>query len=79
MFLFEEEEGASCGDGPGNVRKDRSEWQARHAMLVLSKVKVISLRFFASLQCINRFYIVEFCKSKWRWYLIGMEFGNSLN
>ncbi|PSR89691.1 Synapse-associated protein [Actinidia chinensis var. chinensis] len=45
-FPLQDEEGANYGDGPGNVRKDLSEWQARHAMLVLSKVKEMSqLRF----------------------------------
>lgn len=46
----DEEEDASNGDA-GNrtstrVNKDLSEWQERHAMLVLSKVKVLlSLSF----------------------------------
>lgn len=34
------------GDTPANVRKDLSDWQQRHALLVLSKVKELSqLRF----------------------------------
>lgn len=34
------------GDAPENVRKDLSDWQQRHALLVLSKLKELSqLRF----------------------------------
>ncbi|XP_059432512.1 uncharacterized protein LOC132165847 [Corylus avellana] len=43
-----DDEGAACGDvtpsTSGNVRKDPSEWQERHALLVITKVKYI---FFA--------------------------------
>ncbi|KAE9460799.1 hypothetical protein C3L33_07310, partial [Rhododendron williamsianum] len=47
-FPLQDEEAANCdgGTGAGNVRKDLSEWQERHATLVLSKVKEMSqLRF----------------------------------
>ncbi|KAI5679977.1 hypothetical protein M9H77_01204 [Catharanthus roseus] len=46
-FSLQDEEGDSNGDETSaNVRKDLSEWQERHAMLVLSKVKELSqLRF----------------------------------
>lgn len=42
MLLLLDEEAANFdgGTGAGNVRKDLSEWQERHATLVLSKVKV---------------------------------------
>lgn len=36
----DEDEGSSKKTMSGNVRKDLSEWQERHAVLVLSKVKV---------------------------------------
>ncbi|CAA2958426.1 BSD domain containing [Olea europaea subsp. europaea] len=41
------DEGGSDGSGnDGNIRKDLSDWQEKHAMLVLSKVKELSqLRF----------------------------------
>ncbi|KAF7119702.1 hypothetical protein RHSIM_Rhsim13G0044900 [Rhododendron simsii] len=40
-FPLQDEEAANCDGvtGAGNVRKDLSEWQERHATLVLSKVK----------------------------------------
>ncbi|KAG2716781.1 hypothetical protein I3843_03G145100 [Carya illinoinensis] len=45
-FPLQDDEGAACGDGnlttSGNVRRDLSEWQERHALLVISKVKEIS-------------------------------------
>lgn len=50
-FPLQDEEGANCGDDAtpktsGNVREDLSDWQERHATLVLSKVKELSqLRF----------------------------------
>lgn len=38
---FADEEGSSCdGGNSANVRKDLSDWQETHAMLVLSRVKV---------------------------------------
>lgn len=48
MNLFSDEDGANCGDDAtpntsGNVREDLSDWQERHATLVLSKVKVFSV------------------------------------
>ncbi|KAL6968038.1 hypothetical protein U1Q18_033842 [Sarracenia purpurea var. burkii] len=43
-FSLQDEDVVSSGDGTpastGNVRKDLSEWQERHATFVLSKVKV---------------------------------------
>lgn len=40
------DEGADGGGNDGNVRKDLSDWQEKHAILVLSKVKELSqLRF----------------------------------
>ncbi|KAL2470660.1 BSD domain-containing protein [Abeliophyllum distichum] len=40
------DEGGDDGQNDGNVRKDLSDWQEKHAMLVLSKVKELShLRF----------------------------------
>ncbi|KAH7837406.1 hypothetical protein Vadar_013500 [Vaccinium darrowii] len=49
-FPLQDEEAANCDGGTpsisGNVRKDLSDWQERHAILVLSKVKEMSqLRF----------------------------------
>ncbi|XP_062149039.1 uncharacterized protein LOC133857726 [Alnus glutinosa] len=45
-FPLQDDEGAACGDvtpsTSGNVRKDLSEWQERHALLVITKVKEIS-------------------------------------
>ncbi|MCE0481541.1 hypothetical protein HAX54_039354 [Datura stramonium] len=42
-FSLQDEED---GDTPENVRKDLSDWQQRHALLVLSKVKELSqMRF----------------------------------
>ncbi|CAI9770639.1 unnamed protein product [Fraxinus pennsylvanica] len=40
------DEGADGGGNDGNVRQDLSDWQEKHAILVLSKVKELSqLRF----------------------------------
>ncbi|KAA8543478.1 hypothetical protein F0562_021027 [Nyssa sinensis] len=49
-FSLPDEQEANSGDDTpttsGNIRKDLSDWQERHAMLVLSKVKEMSqLRF----------------------------------
>lgn len=50
-YPLQDEEGANCGEigaqgDSGNVQKDLSDWQERHAILVLSKVKELSqLRF----------------------------------
>ncbi|XP_004290213.1 PREDICTED: uncharacterized protein LOC101295670 [Fragaria vesca subsp. vesca] len=45
-FPLPDDEGATCGDNSlttsSNIQKDLSEWQERHAMLVLSKVKELS-------------------------------------
>ncbi|KAL0461021.1 UNVERIFIED_CONTAM: hypothetical protein Slati_0729300 [Sesamum latifolium] len=46
-FSLPDAEGSSCdGGNSGNVRKDLSDWQETHAMLVLSRVKELAqLRF----------------------------------
>ncbi|XP_011083320.1 uncharacterized protein LOC105165856 [Sesamum indicum] len=46
-FSLPDAEGSSCdGRNSGNVRKDLSDWQETHAMLVLSRVKELAqLRF----------------------------------
>ncbi|XP_060180351.1 uncharacterized protein LOC132610106 [Lycium barbarum] len=42
----EENGNEGSGDKPENVRKDLSDWQQRHALIILSKVKELSqLRF----------------------------------
>ncbi|KAM5563119.1 hypothetical protein ABKV19_018015 [Rosa sericea] len=45
-FPLPDDEGATSGDNSlttsSNIQKDLSEWQERHAMLVLSKVKELS-------------------------------------
>ncbi|KAK9944827.1 hypothetical protein M0R45_010376 [Rubus argutus] len=45
-FPLPDDEGATCGDNSpttsSNIQKDLSEWQERHATLVLSKVKELS-------------------------------------
>ncbi|XP_050365125.1 uncharacterized protein LOC126783662 isoform X2 [Argentina anserina] len=45
-FPLPDDEGATCGDNSlktsGNIQKDLSQWQQRHAMLVLTKVKELS-------------------------------------
>ncbi|XP_051142860.1 uncharacterized protein LOC127259525 [Andrographis paniculata] len=46
-FSLPDEDGNNCdGANSGNLRKDLTDWQERHAMLVLSKVKELAqLRF----------------------------------
>lgn len=48
------------GDTPENVRRDLSDWQQRHALLVLSKLKVFtSLSFYTF--ALTFFCIFLFC------------------
>lgn len=63
--VLTDEEGDSNGDETSaNVRKDLSEWQERHAMLVLSKVKVslllLLLDEFIISRCFYTFFAAEF-------------------
>lgn len=54
--LEDEENGVSSSE---NVKKDLSDWQERHAVLVLSKSKV----FFFSLKILNFelfFWVIDF-------------------
>lgn len=72
MNLFSDEDGANCGDDAtpntsGNVREDLSDWQERHATLVLSKVKVFSVSLNLLLHSLyfpfmlSKFLVVQMC------------------